>query len=122
MLTPAEKALKKEKKAALDDMVNVYQESRDGQAAVESIYEQKYAHLGRYQRCNACEANEPHIDNICCVCSTFNKPLSLTVKVTGLTYDDFLLALDEVKKQLGNEFTEGANENETGSYNFSVKA
>jgi len=32
------------------------------------------------------------------------------------------LALEEVKKQVNNEFTSGSNSNDNGKYNFSIKA
>lgn len=62
-----------EKSKALKKMMSVYENSRDGQAAVEKIYCEKYSHLGKWKECEPCESLEPHIDNICCVCSTENE-------------------------------------------------
>ena len=113
------KALRAEKKAAMKAMQKVYEAK--GQQACEELANEKYAHLTKWQACSPCESDEPHIDNICCVCSTANKPLVLTIEVTGLTKDDLALALDEIKKQVNRGFTAGRNSNESGKYNFNLK-
>ena len=113
------KDLKKEKNAAMKAMQKVYE--ADGQQACEELANEKYAHLTKWQQCSPCESDEPHIDNICCVCATKNKPLVLTITVTALTTSDFDLALDEIKKQVRSGFTEGMNKNDSGKYRFDIK-
>lgn len=116
------KALRKEKREAMKVMGITYETSRDGQQAVEEQFNEKFHHLGRWQKCNPCESSEPHIDNVCCVCGTKNKPLVLTVKVIGLEDGDLETALGVVKQQIANGFTSGQDKNNSGSYQFSIKA
>lgn len=57
-----------EKTKAMKHMYNTY--VRKGQTAVEELFDKKYAHLGEWMDCDACDDMEPHIDNTCCVCWT----------------------------------------------------
>ena len=62
------------KTKAIQELVELYQSSRDGQAAVEkACLTDKYKGMVNYRHCGPCESEEPHIGNICCVCSTNNK-------------------------------------------------
>ncbi len=113
------KALKAEKKAAMKDMQKVYE--AQGQQACEELANEQYSHLTKWQPCSPCESEEPHIDNVCCVCGTKNEPKVLTVTITACGEDDMVLALDEIKKQVVKGFTEGMNKNEHGKYTFNIK-
>ena len=44
----------------------------------------------------------------------------LSITITGETFDDFELALEEVKNYIEDEYLSGFGSNETGSYNFDV--
>jgi hypothetical protein len=68
MNEPVRSKLEAEKSKALDAMLKVYE--KDGQEAVEHLFEKKYKNLGKWMECDACESEEPHINNICCVCWT----------------------------------------------------
>ena len=44
----------------------------------------------------------------------------LKITITGESFYDLEVALDEVKKQIEDEYLSGFNRNETGSYVFDV--
>ena len=42
------------------------------------------------------------------------------IELTGETTEDLLIALDEVRRKIGDEFIAGSDFNDSGSYDFSV--
>lgn len=44
----------------------------------------------------------------------------LTVNIAGNTTDDLIEALQEVFKLVGDDYTSGFNQNETGRYRFEI--
>jgi hypothetical protein len=42
------------------------------------------------------------------------------IELTGETTEDLLIALDEVRKKISDEFIAGSDFNDSGSYDFSV--
>lgn len=47
--------------------------------------------------------------------------LSANIEIDGQTTSDLLIAIDEVKKKIEDGFTSGAENNQTGGYDFTVK-
>ena len=73
ILNSVENKMNKAKSQALNELTALYESSRDGQAAVEKACRTaKYKGMVNYRKCGPCESEEPHIDNVCCVCSTAN--------------------------------------------------
>ena len=46
--------------------------------------------------------------------------MSLHVEIFGDDYSDLELALDEVRRLVGERYVSGANENDTGRFSFTV--
>lgn len=46
--------------------------------------------------------------------------LKLTVEIEGDTYNDLEIALDEVRRLLGQECTSGGDSNDSGRFSFEI--
>ena len=47
--------------------------------------------------------------------------MKLIAKIEGNTFDDLVLALDEIRRLTADEYTSGSDSNDTGSYNFTIE-
>lgn len=47
--------------------------------------------------------------------------LHLTIAIDGKTTDDLVLALEEVKSKVEDEYTSGSDRNESGGYTFGLQ-